>query len=440
MTRGEQQTCKLWIVIIGACLVVLLGLPCRVSASELRASVTKVDITPEKSEWLGGYDPRQSTGVRDRIFHRIVALDDGNTQFYLISSEFGSFSPSVYRETMAALQAQTGIKPQQVWWTFTHTHSAPEVGPPDLSGVYLANRFHHPPNTEYTSWIEQRLIEGIKQAKSKLEPARLGVGWGFSRANINRRARDEEGSDILGMNPDGATDRRIGIIRLEKADGTLLAVIANYAMHGTVLGPSNTLISGDAPGVVANYVEKKLGVPMLYINGAAGNLAPIYSVPNLNANKGYLEQFSVLLGDRILEANRRITSTTANVQLTVGQITIETPRKPGIGWVEDLGDYIRKTSTGQTVVRMPVDFLSINKDIVIWSAPIELFCEVSNYIRDHSQYPYTFYFGYSNGWLGYLPTKDEYARGGYEINTSPFTDEAEQDVKEGILTYLDGLP
>ncbi len=58
-----------------------------------------------------------------------------------------------------------------------------------------------------------------------------------------------------------------------------MALIANYAMHGTVLGGANLEISGDAPGVVSEYVESKTGVPLLYINGQRGkHRALIYSV------------------------------------------------------------------------------------------------------------------------------------------------------------------
>ena len=93
---------------------------------------------------------------------------------------------------------------------------------------------------------------------------------GVPKANINRRARDVEGPAFLGLNPDGPVDRSVGLIRLDKADGSPLALIANYPMHGTVLGPNNKLISGDGPGAGADYVEGKLGAPMLYIQGAAG--------------------------------------------------------------------------------------------------------------------------------------------------------------------------
>lgn len=206
------------------------------AAAGFRASVVKLDITPETSQWLCGYGPRQSTGVHDRLYHRIVAMDDGKTQFFLISTDIAEISPGFYDQVMRELERQTGIKPLQVWWIVTHTHSAPEVGPPGLDGVFMPERYQHASNDEYSAHVKKELIEGIKQARAKLEPARLGVGWGFAMANINRRGRNVEGPAFLGLNPDGPADRRIGLLGLEKANGTLLALIANYAMHGTVLG------------------------------------------------------------------------------------------------------------------------------------------------------------------------------------------------------------
>jgi hypothetical protein len=404
-------------------------------AAQFRASVVKIDITPDKPQWLLGYAPRQSTGVHDHLYHRIVAMDDGKTQFFLISTDICLFSPSVYDDVMGVLEAETGIKPLQVWWTVTHTHSAPEVGPPGLAGVFTGERYNHDHNTEYTAWVKKRLIGGIKEAQAKLEAARLGVGCGMAMANINRRARDVQGPAFLGLNPDGPTDRQIGLIRLEKSDGKLLALIANYAMHGTVLGGQNLLLSGDAPGIVADYVEQKLGAPMLYINGAAGNLAPIYSVYP-DSQSGHLGQFRVLLGDKIIAANDLIGRTTSDVRLSVAEQILETPRKTNMAWAPDLGKYIRGTKAGETIIRLPIRFLQVNDDVVIWAAPLELFCEIAMRVRNLSPFPYTFYFGYCNGWLGYMPTKAEFAHGGYEPSVSPFTVQAEDDVVRTVVSYL----
>lgn len=406
-------------------------------AGVFRASVVKVDITPDNPQMLLGYQARQSTGVHDRIYHRIIALDDGTTQFFIVSSDICLISPAEYDKVSARLLKEQKIPGLNFWWTFTHTHSAPEVGPPGLPVIFLGDRYKHEYDKAYTALVEQKLIDGIAEARRNLAPARLGTGWGFSQANINRRARSSEGKASLGMNPDGPVDRRIGLLRLEKADGSLLALMANYAIHGTVMSGANLQISGDAPGVVSEYVERQTGVPLLFINGAAGNIAPIYSVyPSPGA--GHLAEFQVLLGDKILAANKALTATTADVRLKSAAIIVETPRKAGLGWPDELAAYTRTTQAGVNLVKIPVRFLKINEDVAIWGAPLELFCEISNEIRDRSPFPHTFYFGYTNGWLGYLLTEEELKYGGYEPTVSPYSPAAAQDLTDSVVSHLQG--
>jgi hypothetical protein len=407
------------------------------TVNSFRAAVVKKNISPSSPKQLLGYGARLSTGIHDSIYHRIIVLDDGSTQFFLISTEVCLMSPSEYDHVAGILQKKLGIQPVNFWWSVTHTHSAPEVGVPGLAEAFMGDRYKHPVDTAYTDFIEKSLIEGIQEACQKLEPARLGVGWGYSQANINRRAIDVDGRASLGLNPDGPVDRRIGLLRLEKADRSPLALIVNYPIHGTVLGQENVEISGDVTGMVANYVEHQTGVPVLFINGAAGNLAPIYSVyPNPRA--GHLSQFRVLLGDKILEANNKLAVTSDSIKLFTGALTVEGPRKAQLGWPAYLDAYSHSGQNGNNTVKLPIRFLRINEEVAIWSAPLELFCEISNEIRDRSPFPYTFYYG-SNGWLGYLPTENEWKHGGYEVEVvSPFTPSMGKILTESVLGYLHG--
>ncbi len=411
--------------------------PVLANAQDFKASVIKVDITPDTPQYLAGYGARQSTGILDRIYHRIVVLDDGSKQFFLVSSDFGKIDPTLYNQVASILNEKFGIIREDFWWSVTHTHSAPEIGDPGLSAIFMPERYKQPIASDYTEFVVQKLVEGIEEAKGKLEPASLGVGWGYSQANINRRAINVDGRASLGLNPDGPVDRRIGLIRIDKKDGSPLVLISNYAIHGTVMGSQNLEISGDAPGIVSEYVEEKIGAPLLFINGAAGNLAPIYSVYP-SAKAGHLGEFRVLLGDKILDANEKISFTTNKVKLEIGSVTVETPRKEGLDWPSSLISYSRSTVTGDNMVLIPISFLKINENVVIWSAPLELFCEISNEIRDRSPFPYTFYFGYTNGNLRYLVTESAYKHGGYEPNASPFTPSAASDLTESVVSYLQG--
>jgi hypothetical protein len=77
--------------------------------------------------------------------------------------------------------------------------------------------------------------------------------------------------------------------------------------------------------------------------------------------------------------------------------------------------------------------------VAIWSAPVELFCEISNEVRERSPFPFTFYFGYTNGWLGYLPTEEEYKHGGYEVDVvCPYTPVTGRELTESVTSYLQG--
>lgn len=383
-----------------------------------------------------GYAARQSTGVHDRIFHRIAAMSDGEAEVFIVASDFCVFSPSVYEDVAAALEKE-GIPRKHFWWTVTHTHSAPELGPPGIYDVLLSGRSNHPWDREYLAFVTTALKEGVLRARAALAPARVAIGAGSARANINRRARDVDGSISLGLNPDGPADRQLGLIRLERPDGAPIALIANYAMHGTALGGRWMEISGDAPGIVASYVEEKIGAPVLFVNGAAGNLAPIYTVQD-TPRAAHLGEFRVLLGDRILETNKA-TAGAVEAKLWAGETIVETPRRPELGWPAELPSYTAKAPSGENLVRLPVRFLRIG-DTAIWGAPVELFCEIAIKVRQESPFRNTFYFGYANGWLGYLPTAAAYREGGYETRTTPFTDKVEAAVTGRVIAFLEGMP
>ena len=419
-------------------LALALALTLASARAEFRAAVVKIDITPKTPQWLMGYGPRKSTGVRDPIFHKIAALESGGTQVFIVASDLCLFSPTVYDEVAATLKKEMGLEPTQLWWTVTHSHSTPEVGPPGMYDILLKGRSDHPWDRDYCEFVKSTLVAGVREAKSKLAPARIAIGTGMSRANINRRARAADGKINLGLNPDGPADRQIGLIRLEKADGSPLGFIANYAMHGTVFSGAMLQISGDGPGVVASYVEEKLGAPMLYINGACGNLAPIYTTQD-PARARVIADFPVLLGDKIIDANRTLGAGAPDAKLWLGEKWIESPRKEGLEWTELMQAYAAKSPAGADLVRVPVRFLRIN-DTVVWGSPIELFCEVALRVRAESPFRHNFFFGYMNGWLGYLPTGEAFRDGGYEPRTSPFSPQVEKDYTEGVIAFIDGMP
>ena len=109
------------------------------------------------------------------------------------------------------------------------------------------------------------------------------------------------------------------------------------------------------------------------------------------------------------------------------------------GWSEELKKYGAKSPSGADLVRIPVRVLRIN-DTVLWGSPVELFCEIALRVRDDSPFRHNFFFGYMNGWLGYLPTAQAFKEGGYEPRTSPFSEQVERDYTEGVMKFIHALP
>ncbi len=414
--------------------VLLAVLP--LSAASFRAAAAKVDITPQTPQWLLGYGPRQSTGVHDRIYHRVIALDDGRTQFFLVSSDLCLFSPELYDEVASDLQQQ-GIERKQFWWSVTHTHSAPEVGPPGVYKVLLKGRSDHEWDRAYTTQIKSSVIQAIKDARDKLEPARLRTGLGMSLANINRRAKDVDGkisSRPQSRWPRGPADRppppRAPRWLAHRASREL-----RHPRHRPERRQHRDLwrrARASSP-----TTSRRLSVPRCSSSTAPPAMPPPSTTVYPTPSAGHLSEFRVLLGDRILEANRQLTKGSADINLRLDELTVETALKPGLEWPPELARYSRVEDSGRTLLRLPVRVLRLN-DAVIWSAPVELFSEIAIEVRARSPFAHTLYFGYTNGWFGYLPTAKAFAEGGYEPQTSPFTEAAEADLTRQLVTFLQG--
>ena len=154
-------------------------------AAPFRAAAAKADITPQSSQWLMGYNARKSTGVHDHIYHRVVAMEAGGQQFYLVASDLCLFSPGVYDDVARDLERETGITRAQFWWSVTHSHAAPEVGPP---GMYkaLLGRSDHEYDREYAALVKDSLIAPSRRpARNSNRRASLsgrGSRWRISTA------------------------------------------------------------------------------------------------------------------------------------------------------------------------------------------------------------------------------------------------------------------
>ena len=102
-----------------------------------------------------------------------------------------------------------------------------------------------------------------------------GAAWGEGTAiGIHRRQRRAGGRIVLGENPGGPSDHRNSILGLEDGGGRPLAAVLHHACDPVMLGPDSHALSADYVGYARAALEAAIGVPVLFLQGACGNINP----------------------------------------------------------------------------------------------------------------------------------------------------------------------
>ena len=289
-------------------LTALLLVPLAAShADELRAGVAKIDITD-----------RAAGPVNDPCFAKALVLKNGETTAALITvdavaiGEIGRIGNGFLATVRERLEKELGIPPSSVVINASHCH-----------GIVRGD-------------TAQLVVQVVKEAAKGLVPVNVGAGFGHEdRISENRRLRMKDGSetdmrraysmprdeDVAGVGP---IDPQVGLLRLDRADGTTLAVIYNFACH-PIMNPPGKGSSADFPGFASKVIEDSLGGGALafFIQGCAGDINPVrYKEVSRPADA---EPLGAMLGAGILAATRRIETKDGGV-LKVSSETISVPR------------------------------------------------------------------------------------------------------------------
>jgi hypothetical protein len=252
--RSMRSRCTLFLVLSLLSAAPLLAAP-------LRAGAAKVDIT----------HPEHPTRLGDKLYAKALVLSDGETTAVIVMvdavslGEIGYIKKEYLPNVRAALAKDLKIKPENVLINASHCH-----------GIVCQEKD-----------MEQRTVQVVKDAYKKLEPVKVGVGTGREdRVQENRRLKLKSGKEAdvrhaYSLPPDdevvgvGPVDPEIGVLRLDRLDGTTLAVVYNFAVHPIqgVGGGENT---ADLTGFASRVIEDNLseGTIALFVQGCAGDINP----------------------------------------------------------------------------------------------------------------------------------------------------------------------
>jgi hypothetical protein len=195
-------------------------------------------------------------------------------------------------------------------------------------------------------------------AFDRLEDAAIRCGLGAAAVAVNRRQRDEDGQvRKIGWNPDGLVDRSVPVLQSVRTDGSAVATVVGYGAHTVTTGVEFLGCSPDYAGPAERVLAEAEA------RGAPESELRVFRFHGLNW------------------ARR------AEAEIAAGN-----PR---------------------TAVGRPISAIRIG-DTAIVNGPGEVFTEIGLAVKERSPADVTFYAGYSNGCISYMPTAAEYPLGGYE--------------------------
>ena len=274
--------------------------------AEMLAGIAKVDITD-----------RTVPLVNDPCFAKALVLKSGGTTAVLI--------------TLDAV-AVGGIGRVGNGFMATVRNGLQELGIPPANIVINASHCHGIVRGD----LEPLVIQAVKEAAKNLVPVKAGCGVGSeTRISENRRLKMKDGSTVdmrraYSMPRDedvasvGPIDPQVGLLRLDRADGTPLAVLYQFACH-PIMNPPSKGCSADYPGYASKVIEEALGggAMAFFVQGCGGDINPVrYKEVTRTPDA---EPLGSMLGATVLAAARKI-ETKGDGFLKISNATIAIPR------------------------------------------------------------------------------------------------------------------
>jgi len=428
----------------------VVGAAAQDTAGGLRVGAAKVDVTPSADQL-----PQNGFGVLDHLYARAIVLESGESRAAMITLDAGSVPTPTWQSVTERLEGELGIPTANVLLTATHTHSAGGRRGP-----------------EYVD----KIVESVRLALERLEPARAGYGSGVSYINVNRQIIDPETHRWWeGPNREGPSDKTVAVLAFENLSGEPIAVYYNYAVHAVVAGQLDQ-VSGDVPGAASRYVEESFGdrVVALWSSGAAGDQNPIYyqqtydlreirvkeyasrgiDISNamppggtgldrddpvvatlMNQQRRMVASMGQFLGEEVLYVMRGMDRMDSRVALAGSFTTIQCPGRERLneGRAGFEGEY-RESDP----VEIRLGLLRVG-DVMIGAVNAEVFNPIAQRLKAESPYKATMMVTLTNGSArsGYVPDDASFGKYTFEVLSSRLQPGcAETAIVDGILDLI----
>lgn len=414
-----------------------------------RYSATTVDVTPALGP-LAGYLARGSaraTGVHDRLTASLLWLAgaDGSAVCW-VALDALSLAEATATRIRDGVATALDLPAAAVLVCCSHTHSGPEAWRSDDAAI-------------------ERLVHVIAKGAMRLPATAAPVTAGWAVV-------PDGGVGSNRYDPAGPHDSSVGVLSLRDADGAVVAVLADYACHPTVLGHANLAYSADYPAAARRVLRAGLAATedvetppvVLFLQGAAGDVSTRFTrrestFAEVDRQGGILAGAllrGVLAGEAgplgaglVVRRAECVVPTRTLPDPAAARATLaEAERAWQADGTESPAGRIARTryEGAQALValveaglpeRLALQVTVVASGEVAWvHLPVEPFTSFGLAIKAGSPFRHTRVVGYTDGYAGYLADAAGHAAGRYEALSSYFEPAAGDLLVEQALTLL----
>ena len=371
------------------------------------------EVTPPMGVELAGYGyylGRCALSVRDPLYARAVLLKEGNERILIISCDLLGLSKAVCAEVFCHAE-RLGIPSSHVIIVSIHTHTGPCIKYHEGCGYT---------NDAYVSTVGGMICKAVDEAYADLTPVTA----------LEQAFHPFEGDHIYNRTiPNGPVDRFVRGFTLTR-DGKEPICMINAACHGVFRGRV-TAVSADFAGEVNRLMTEK-GYKSIYLNGLCGDIDPwkpsderLNEFAQIVVHAFTAEKNSLPL---TMEAGElpftlRLTSVTEEEIRGAAKHAVETaggPEMPAarvaLTWEKEM---LAKLADLRETEDLTCKYVILG-GVPVLAVPFEGFTQIGQEVRDALGRPDGVMLGCGEELLGYLPTRDDIARGTYAALESTF--------------------
>ena len=401
------------------------------------AGYRKYEITPPLGVELAGYGyylARKAKSVMDPLYVRAVMLEEGGKRSLILSCDLLGLSDTVCGEVYERV-APLGLMPEDIMIVSVHTHTGPVVKDHEGCGV---------PDAGYVSSLAEKLSRAAELAAEDMREVTslsyfgkdLGGGSAGKRHDAAGQAKHGFATPGAGSGytynraiQDGPVDNMARGFIVARRDATAIAV-SNAACHA-VFNAVIPDVSADYPGAVNRLVDAQ-GRHSIFLNGACGDIDPAEKSQTARAafaqaiagvfdGPGKALPLTVKSGAIPFELRTVVMSREerrAAVAATVAKAGGEDrpAARPALVWEKNM--LAREGElTGRENIRARYVILG---GVPIVSMPFEGYTRIGQIVREITGREDALVLGCQEEMLGYLPTRDDIAQGGYAALESTY--------------------